>query len=278
MSNPLLTLRAIFRLLRVGLHLGWGTATVLCVYPFAPRTWRLALKRRWSRQLLAIFGIRLRVEGMHAARMRVANHISWLDIFVINAVVPSAFVSKDDVRGWPLIGWLSTHIETYFIQRGSHRAAHEAARHIAGLLEASVDVVAFPEGTTSPGHQVLPFHGALLQGAIAAQAPVQPMAIRYQDRRGRLSEAPAYCGATGLGESIWRVACTDQLTVLLCLLPAVDTRPHERRTLAATLHEHIVTRLDGVGWPPLHGAVTTDTSSPAEWESVVSSDSRLISS
>src|SRR5512143_1199329 len=97
------------RLAQVGLHLLYGAATVAAVYPFVTSHRRRRLKQRWSRQLLNILGVRLEQHGVAPvpASLVVANHVSWLDIFVINAICPAAFVSKDDVRHWPLIGWLA---------------------------------------------------------------------------------------------------------------------------------------------------------------------------
>lgn len=239
MKRTLTQLRAAWRLARVALHLAGGAVTVLCVYPLAARPLRLALKRRWSCQLLAMFGVRVRTRGAAAGTMRVANHVSWLDIFVINAVTPAAFVAKDDVRAWPLIGWLCANTETVFIRRASRRAAHETARELAARLAAGIDVVAFPEGTTGDGRKVLPFHGALLHGAIETGATVQPMALTYADVTGAPAQAPVYCGDTGLLQSMWRIALADGLTAHLDYLTARSAAGAERRALAAALESAI---------------------------------------
>ena len=107
------------RYARLALHLFWGALTVACAYPFlsdAPKRW---LKQRWSRQLLEILGVRFQAnfQGLWRGGLFVANHISWLDIFVLNAARPMAFVAKSEVRGWPLFGWLAAHTETIFLQR-----------------------------------------------------------------------------------------------------------------------------------------------------------------
>ena len=103
----LIALRAAARLAQLALHLLGGLTTVTAVYPWISPAQRLRLSRRWSRRLLRALGIELRNSGTTAEGLLVANHISFLDIFVINAVAPAAFVSKDDVRSWPLIGWLA---------------------------------------------------------------------------------------------------------------------------------------------------------------------------
>lgn len=240
MTETLLSLRAIWRLTRVAVHLAAGLAIVWLAYPFISRRGRLAIKQRWSRQLLELLCVELIINGASVAAMRVANHVSWLDIFAFNAASPAAFIAKDDVRRWPLIGWLCARTDTLFIRRGSPRAAHEMSCELAARLAEGAEVVAFPEGTTSDGQQVLPFHGALLQGAIAAGVPIQPVALAYQTRDGRSAQAPVYCGDTSLLQSMWRIASASGLAVRLKFLPVRDTTDRNRRELAMQLRSDIV--------------------------------------
>jgi 1-acyl-sn-glycerol-3-phosphate acyltransferase len=224
-----------FRLARVGLHLGCGLATAALVYPLIGRPAQLKLKQRWSRQLLGMLGVRLQANAapLPSGTLLVANHISWLDIYVINALAPAAFVCKAEVRGWPFIGWLCERTETVFMPRGSRSAAREASGIVAARLRQGWRVAAFPEGTTSDGSELLPFHGALLQGAIDAGCRVQPLALRYTEGDGRLSTAAAYCGDTTLLQSLRRIAAAPRLQVRLDVLPPLDGHGAERRVLAA---------------------------------------------
>lgn len=231
----MLRLLAGVRLARVGLHLAYGMATVGVIYPWARRPLRLWLKRRWSRQLLDILGLRLEGDARHwpASGLVVANHISWLDIFVLNAMAPSAFVSKAEVRGWPGIGWLCERTETVFLPRGSRSAARVAGALISQRLAAGWRVAVFPEGTTGNGSSLLPFHGALFQAAVATGSAVQPVALRYRDDRGQRSEAPVYCGDTSLVQSLYRIAATSGLRARVETLPALSAAGQDRRALAA---------------------------------------------
>lgn len=233
---------ALIRLVRVGLHLVTGILIVLFEYPCCSRELRRRLEQKWSADLLAILGVELRLHGQLTGAMRVANHVSWLDIFVINAIVPSTFVAKDDVRQWPLIGWLSSRTGTIFIRRNMRMAAHEAAQAVAAHLEKKAALVVFPEATTSDGSRVLPFHPALLQGAIRADRAVQPLALRYQTADGRRTASPAYYGDISLPASIWRIVSScgsNRISVRVILLPARAPRSHDRRTLAKLLHADI---------------------------------------
>ena len=124
--------------------------------------------------------------------------MSWLDIFVINAAYPAAFISKAEVRDWPLIGWLAAKNETVFLRRGSRGHARIVNAEIASLLGRGRQVALFPEGTTTDGSHVHPFHAALLQPAIDAGAPIQPLALCYRLPDGSFTRAPAYDGDVSL--------------------------------------------------------------------------------
>ncbi len=211
------------RLLRCGLHLLWGAATVFLVFPWVSPSLRLEIKGRWSRQLLAILGVRLdaSLAAMVPGSLIVANHISWLDVFVFNAARPMAFVVKADVRGWPLIGWLVAHTGNVFLRRGSRGHAKTVNGEIVSRLAAGEIVTIFPEGTTSDGDRVLAFHAALLQPALDARRPIQPLAISYRDATGGRSTAPAYAGETSLWQSLRAIVAARGLTASVAMPPAL---------------------------------------------------------
>ena len=238
------------RLARVGLHLLWGAATVAAAYPLINTGRQRALKRRWSRQLLAMLGVQLKVSPGETALppgLLVCNHISWLDIFVINALAPAAFVAKDDVKGWPLIGWLCARTETIFLERGSRAAAQRTRERMIECLQAGMPVAVFPEGTTTGGDRVLPFHAALFQSAIDAQAVVVPFALRYVDRQGLDNRAPAYDGDITLWQCLHAIAREAHLTADLGVLPSLASHAQERRQLAAASHALIRRHIERTG-------------------------------
>jgi 1-acyl-sn-glycerol-3-phosphate acyltransferase len=214
--------------------------TVAFAFPLLPRPARLALTARWSRQLLDALGVRLRVSGSPIdGGLFVANHISWLDIYTINAFAPAAFVAKDEVRRWPLIGWLSAKSETIFLERGSRSAAVRAKEHLVEQLRLRRRVGVFPEGTTSDGSRVQPFHGALFQSAIDAGVRVAPVAIRYTDAKGAISMAPAYVGDTSLWQCFRAIVTSSRITVHAAFLPTLDAGSSDRRHLAHRAHTAI---------------------------------------
>ena len=258
-------LRGTFRLTRVGLHLAWGVSVAAFAYPLIGDAARQHLKQRWSRQLLAMLGVRLEV-AWPARPLRgllVANHISWLDVFAINALSPAAFVCKADVRGWPVIGWLCTRSDTVFIERGSSSAARRTNETLAGHLRCDRVAAAFPEGTTGEGMTLLPFRGALLQAAIDAKSVVQPIALSYLDAAGRRTPVAAYCGATTLWQSLRNIACAPHLKVRAEILPPLSTCGRTRRELSEAAQRLIGAALDRLpaSGPPASG---DSLPSPAE--------------
>lgn len=243
--NFVTNIRTAFRLTRIGLHLLWGVATVALAFPLLPLGARLWLKIRWSRQLLNTLGVRLLSSGTPpASALLVANHISWLDVYAINALLPTTFVAKDDVRGWPLIGWLSAQTGTIFIERGSRNAAMRTKERLAGKLRMHNCVSVFPEGTTSYGDSVMPFHGALFQSAIDAGAQVAPAVLHYSGPNGEPSRAAAYVGDTSLWQSLCAIVTASGLTVHVCFLPALGSDGQNRRYLAHQAQHRIHRHLD----------------------------------
>ncbi len=169
-----------WRLARVFLHLLAGLATCALVFPWAGGALRERLTRRWSRHLLGVCRVSVEEAGGVPAlehALIVANHVSWLDIFVINSLHPCRFVAKAEIRAWPVLGWLAARAGTVFIARGNRRDLRHTFKGIVGVLRQGERVAFFPEGTTGLQGTVLPFHANLLEAAIDAKVAVQPYAL-----------------------------------------------------------------------------------------------------
>jgi 1-acyl-sn-glycerol-3-phosphate acyltransferase len=238
--------RAVWRLARVvghGLH---GLVIVLTRFPHLEAASRHAHIRWFARKLLRALGIEVRVEGEPhpGGVLLVANHISWLDITALHAVVPQArFVSKADVKAWPLLSRLVHAADTLFLERERKRDALRVVHEMARALSTGHTVAVFPEGTTSDGHTLLPFHANLLQAAITTEAPVQAVALRFSDAAASVSAAVEFVGDTTLAQSLWRVACGEKLVAHIALLPSRASASYERRALAEALRADIAERL-----------------------------------
>ena len=187
--------------------------------------------------LLGQMAIQLIVKGEPPAPgpvMLAANHISWLDILVMRAAHDCRFVSKSEVRHWPLIGLLATGAGTLFIERESRRDAMRVVHHMAEHLRAGEILAIFPEGTTSNGVDLLPFHANLFQSAISAHAPVQPVALQFVDAAtGERSLAPCYIDDDTLLGSIWRTLTAPPLCAVVTFGAPQLAQGRERRAWTA---------------------------------------------
>jgi 1-acyl-sn-glycerol-3-phosphate acyltransferase len=221
---------------RLVAHLLHGMWIVATRFPKASAHVRHTLNREWSLKMLRLCGMRLVVHNDSARLDRgalvVANHISWIDIYVINAWRPTPFVSKAEIRQWPVVGWLAQQLDTVFIQREKRSDAKRIMHELSDRLGAGELMCVFPEGTTSNGLALLPFHANMFQAAVSASAAVQPLCIMYEDAQGRQSTAPAYIDDLSLADSLNLLLSGGPLTahIYVCapLAPGAD-----RRTLAA---------------------------------------------
>ena len=244
-------------LLAMLLHLLWGTIFAVLVFPLLPMPARDALVRFWSRVLLVILRIRLDarvapdaspVVGRHGALM-LANHISWADVFVITAMVPVRFVAKAEIARWPLLGRFAAGVGTVFVERGRRHAVAHVNDTVIRRLRGGQGICIFPEGTTTDGTHLLPFHANLVQAAIDAPSPVVPLALQYR-RDGRPTVAPAFIGEMTLVASIWNIVSTPGLSAHLTWLPSLDSAGRTRHALGAAARDAIAATLGLPEDPP----------------------------
>jgi 1-acyl-sn-glycerol-3-phosphate acyltransferase len=233
-------LRMSNRLFFVGVHIAYGLTIVVSIFPLVSPQTRCTFQQNWSRRLLHILGVRLEVTGPPVAgNFLLANHISWLDIFVINAIAQATFVSKSEVRDWPLIGLLCARTGTIFIERGSRSAAMRVNQTLVEKLSQGEQIAVFPEGTTSEGTAPLPFRAALLQSAIEAGSAIQPLALRYIDDQGRNATGFAYCGETTFWQSLCAIAATHGVSANIDILEQIAAGEMTRKELAELSHSKI---------------------------------------
>jgi 1-acyl-sn-glycerol-3-phosphate acyltransferase len=193
--------------------------------------------------MLKRVGVELRIVGAPAPAgplLLVANHTSWVDILALHAVCPCRFVAKADVEHWPLVGTLVTGGGTLYVKRESRRDAMRVALRMTQALKDGDILAVFPEGTTSDGSSVLPFHSGLIQAAIAADAPVQPVALQIVDGgSGRPSQAASYMGDESLAGSLWRTLCARELCAVVTFGAPQRAAGRDRRAWARDLRDEI---------------------------------------
>ncbi len=201
--------------------------------------------QEWAARMLRALGVTLHTQGQAAAGplLCVANHIAWLDILVLHAVRHCRFVAKSEVHHWPLIGAMAAGAGTLFIERASRRDAMRVVHDMAQALSAGDVVTIFPEGTTSLGDTVLPFHANLLQAAIVTHTPVQPLLIQYTDGSGQRAAHVRYVGDDSLVTSVWRVLCAPVTRAQVSWVEPQRAQGRDRRTWAHDLRQDLLTRL-----------------------------------
>ena len=236
------------RLTRAAVHLVQGLATTAFIFPFAKQPSRKRMVQRWSQRLLRILAVDLEHSGVPAdfngPVLIVANHISWLDIFVVNALRPSRFIAKAELKRWPVVGLLVTSVGTLFLDRTRRRDAARINTQVQEALAAGDVIALFPEGTTTFGRELLPFHGSLLQPVIEANGQILPAAISYTHVDGSHSVAAAYVGDTSFVEALRQLLRARRTRVRLHLSEPFPTHGRHRREVAAEAHRIIRSALE----------------------------------
>lgn len=235
--------QAVWKLLRLLSHVLVGLLTILLRFPSLQPVQREQRIVVWSQGLLARLAVKLEVKGAPFSPgpvLLMANHISWLDIAIVHAVHYCRFVAKSDLKHWPVIGTLTVGVGTLFIERENRRDAMRVVHTMAESLRAGDVVAVFPEGTTSDGTGLLPFHANLTQAAISAQVPIQPMALQFVDAAtGQPSTAPAYVGDDSLWQSLWRTLAAPPLAVIVTVGTPQTSEGRDRRVWTAALRTEI---------------------------------------
>lgn len=238
------SMRAIWKLLRGLWHVLLGLWWIHAHFPRLSPDQRAMRVQAWSLQFLALWGIHVKVLGQPVVAgpaLIVANHISWLDISVIHAARHCRFVSKSDIRDWPLVGMLAAGAGTLFIERSSRKDALRMVKDMSEAMKEGDVVAVFPEGTTSDGRDLLPFHANLIQSAIQADAPVQPMSLKFVDAHtGEPSFAPCYIGDDTLIGSMWRTLTAPPILAVVHFGAPQRAQGRERRQWAKDLRQDII--------------------------------------
>ncbi|WP_407276712.1 lysophospholipid acyltransferase family protein [Halothiobacillus sp. DCM-1] len=197
--------------------------------------------QRWLAAVPGLIGVEVRHNNPPPSEsggaLWVANHISWLDIPLLGGLAPGVvFLAKEEIRRWPIIGALATGAGTQYLQRG--RGSEAAYQAITAGLASGKRVVIFPEGTTTRGDQVRRFHPRLFQAVLDHPAPIQPIAIRYQDASGSPARSAAYIDDDSFLGSLWRVLTARQLVAEVVFLPPQS--PAMTRDSCATQAEQAI--------------------------------------
>ena len=206
---------------------------------------RQRLTRWFLARLAGALPFRLKVEGELPGQpmLWVSNHVSWTDIPLLGMLTPLSFLSKAEVRTWPVAGWLALKAGTLFIRRGSgdsNLLNQQLGRH----LKQGRNLLIFPEGTTTDGLGLRTFHGRLLSSAIDSGVSVQPVAIRYL-RNGQPCSVAPFIGDDDMLSHLLRLLGSDIAEVHIQLLSPIASAELNRNALARAAQQAINLALFG---------------------------------
>ena len=226
--------------IRAGIILRWQ-------FPTLQQEQKLQAIARWASKLLQILEIEVHCNHLPNADFSglvVSNHLSWLDVLVIQSLMPGVFVAKTEVGCWPLIGAMARSCATIFVDRATARSAHAMVESTVAALKQGHTVIAFPEGTSTDGSELGRFHANVFEGAIRAQAQVQPVTLRYVDAStGLPAQSAHFTGDTTLLASLRKVLASSSIKTQVHLGQPVSAAGHSRKSLCQQAHRVIRTQV-----------------------------------
>lgn len=206
--------------------------------------------QNWSRQMLRVLSIDLESAAQSTQclttqpRLLVANHVSWLDALVIQAVQPSVFVAKLEVKNWPIVGRIATACGVIYVKRGSPISSKRMVNDVAQALRNGSCVAGFPEGTSTAGATVNHFHANIFEAAIENVIAVQPVALRYTHPiTGDHCTKAAFIGEIGFLQSLHQVISANGIVAKISMGELLSPQGHTRRSLAQLSHRTISAQL-----------------------------------
>jgi len=212
---------------------------------------------KWLGIIVRLFNVRINVHGTPLAEktLFVANHISWLDTIILGHLLPIHFLSKNEIKAIPIIGWMATRAGTLYIKRGCRISASESSSEITAVLKQQHNSLIFAEGTTTDGN-IKKFHSRLMQSAIDADAMVQPVAIFYprkiqksqnaQTHNIEINSAVLFIGDMSIGESFDLIARAPGIDVEVHFLEPIHSKGKTRDEIAQHAYDEVVAAIKSI--------------------------------
>jgi 1-acyl-sn-glycerol-3-phosphate acyltransferase len=205
---------------------------------------RAAWLQYWCSLGLRIIGTSAHVQGeVPRSGLIVSNHLSYLDILVYSTVAGCAFVSKREVRSWPVFGWIATLAGSIYIDRRRPGDTHRVSNEMAAALANDHPLVLFPEGTSSDGSSVLRFHSSLFEAAVATQTPITSAYLYYEVTDGSVATDVCYWGKMSFARHILRLFAIRHVSARIRFAPAAQVFD-DRKMAAAATHAEVVSLSD----------------------------------
>lgn len=230
-------------LLRLACELTRGALILWLWFPRLQRDQQLHEIKTWAQRMLRILRIDVRCDG-HAfdgrASLVVSNHVSWLDVLVIQSLMPGRFIAKTEVRRWPVIGKLAEASGTIFVDRQSLKSTRAMVACGVAALRQGYCVSGFPEGTSSDGADVAVFHANLFDAAVKAGVDVRPLVLRYvDDATGLRHQAAAFTGDDTLVSSMQKIVACTAMSSRVHVGACIGSEGQTRKLLASQSHQTI---------------------------------------
>lgn len=209
---------------------------------------RRGVMRRWCTDVCRVLAVRVEVRGAppREACFLVCNHLGYLDIPVLGAHTDTIFVSKSEVADWPVMGALATLGGTIYVERAAKRKLLSVNEQIRAALDRGDGVVVFPEGTSSPGDEVLPFRASLLAPADELGLAVRAAGLRYETAPGDppARESVAWWGNADFMPHVLGLLRLREIRATLTFAER-PVRAENRKELAQTLREAVSDAIRG---------------------------------
>ncbi|MFZ4628273.1 MAG: lysophospholipid acyltransferase family protein [Blastocatellia bacterium] len=244
----------------------------LACWPLPRLGWRVRIQAIaswvWCRFVVWTLGIRWRIEGQEwrrsvpRATLIVSNHLSYLDVVLIGSLSPTIFVAKQEVAGWPLLGWLVQLGGTLFLERGSTASSVQCLYRASRLLRSGQSVAVFPEGTTSEGRELSTFHPFFLAAAIRSRREILPLTLRVDSIEGQEvgedgARAFSWVGDDDFLPHFWNLLTLREVEVRVVVhAPLLVSRQDRAARLAPQVAALIEGPLDREQWAGLPRALS----------------------
>jgi len=210
----------------------------------------LRARTRWlqrsCRRVLHLLSVEIEPDGpCPLDGLLVSNHLSYLDILVLATLTPAVFVSKSEVKHWPLFGWFAQMGGTIFLRRERRADVVRISAEIATVLRGGNLVVLFPEGTSSNGREVLPFRSSLLEPINGQEHRLSVACLSYAVAGGSAENDACYWGGMTILPHLVKLLTKGQIRARV-RFSRIERRAHNRKDLARQLHAEVV-RLKAAG-------------------------------
>jgi 1-acyl-sn-glycerol-3-phosphate acyltransferase len=229
----------LFFVTTLGLYAGWFIADFVIPNKIY---WRQIIFKLWAQSFVKISNMKIEIIGNapKSPFFLVCNHLSYIDVPALRAVLEGIFVAKLEVESWFLAGRIVRDMGNIFINRKNRRDIPRAGREIIGRLDEGEGVIIFPEGTSTKGENVLPFNSSFLEFAAKTDLPVSYASISYKTSAGEMSASEAVCwwDDTVFMNHLWRLFKVKEFTAIINFGNAPISNPN-RKELANELHEKV---------------------------------------